>query len=1058
VLSATFVAMSLPQWLVLKASAGSGKTYALVFHYLRLSLSIGSNESYYRHILAITFTNAAAAEMKERVIASLYALTKNVAGKESQLFLDLCRDLKIDGDELRLRADSTFNHMIHHYGQISIGTIDGFNHRLLRSFAFDLQLQQDFRVETELSEFKRDLLQELFAEVGKDQILTRYFLSFVFENMEDEKNWDITSSLSKVIDLLFDEEAQKHLPLLEYLTLEDFLKSEKILRQIIANFESALKKSVEPGLQVMRENNLTVGDFYYGDSAGLGKYLIQKSNLKIGFPSQSRVLDALEKGKITNSKISVDKKQIIENNLSTFSSAVENSVAVLRSDLSYKAGVAQLILRNIYELGLLQRLNQLSDELRKKLNLVFVSDFQKILSKVVDENPAPFIYEKIGERYHHILFDEFQDTSEMQWNNLLPLLENALSKNQFNLIVGDGKQAIYRWRNGKAGQFTQLPDLGPQHIDRQILFSEAYRAEVLPNNYRSAKNIIRFNNEFYERLSTVNKRSIETYADLAQMEVKEDTGYVKVQFYEKEKKAESEDSGEDDTFENKEGELIKEAISSCIEDGYSYRDIAILTRRKGKDAGPIQEVLTKVNIPVITQESLLLSESPSVMALVSFLKYLVNPQSNAEAVQLIKILSDFFPEKIKYYDIWTFAGKKTTTNLYSFLADRFSLNPSELSEVLPIYETAEKIVKLLEIPFDDSLEIILDQLHQFESKKSLSISGFPEWWDEKGSSLYQPGTGANNAVRIMTIHASKGLQFPVVIVPMKSSRELSKSLWVDTTDEEIPLPRAWVLKSETNFPDRIPPEFTDENELDQLDKLNLYYVATTRAESRLYIITNSKKGIINETLFSYCSHSESFTATDSVFESGSPEKTTTRSTPIENSYVLKPVKFATTYSLLQNTGQKGATVERSLNLYKSSRMGRELHDTLSMFTSIQEETIVSEKIKKRWPLMDPWMQKELVKQVLSVFDSKDIATWFQPGDEVYTEREIMGADGTIYRPDRVVIRADDVSVIDFKTGKAHVHHAEQVREYMQVISTIYHRKIRGFVAYIPDLELLEVSL
>lgn len=1050
--------MSLPQWLVLKASAGSGKTYALVFHYLRLSLSVGSNESYYRHILAITFTNAAAAEMKERVIASLYALTKNETGKESQLFLDLCRDLKIDGDQLRLRAEATFNHMIHHYGQISIGTIDGFNHRLLRSFAFDLQLQQDFRVETELADFKRDLLHELFSEVGKDHTLTRYFLSFVFEKMEDEKNWDITSSLSKVIDLLFDEEAQKHLPLLEHLSLDDFQNSEKILRSIVYDFDTKVKSSVKSAVDIIRENDLSIDDFYYGNGAGLGKYILNLDQGGRDLPSKSRVIEALEKRKITGSKTSKEKKAIIEDHLDQFEECVVQSLELLTSKEAYQAALAELILKNIYELGLLQRMNHISDELRKKKNLVFVSDFQKVLHGVVENNPAPFIYEKIGERYHHILFDEFQDTSEMQWNNLLPLLENALSKNQFNLIVGDGKQAIYRWRNGKAGQFTQLPDLGPQHSYRQSLFTNAYRGEILPKNYRSAQNIIRFNNEFYSLSSQINSRAIATYIEHAQDPVKSEEGYVKVQFYEKPKKSKDiSNEEEEESFDEIEGQLITEAILSCLADGFVHNDIAILTRRKGKDAGPIQEVLSKNNIPVITQESLLLSESPSVMIVVSFLKYLINSESNADAVLLLKLLHSLHPDKIKVDDFWRFSGKKIKTSLFSFLAEQFQTEEKAFSERLPLYESAEKIVKLLQLPFDDSLEILMDQLHQVESKKSLSLAAFQEWWDEKGSTLYQPGTGTHNAVRIMTIHASKGLQFPVVIVPMKSARSQEKSIWIDPSEENIPIQRAWVRYTKTPFPMQIPPEFVIEEELTQLDLLNLSYVATTRAESRLYILSDSKKNLIGEKLYSYCQNSNFAKKDPEIYEIGTPLKTALSDAKLISIETLHPVECISSTEFLVKQWSSIHSIEHTLNTFRSSRMGRELHETLAMFNEKAGREAVHSLITKYWPLMSVWMHEELTNQVVAIFNSSDIGQWFEPGATVFTEKEIIAPDGTIYRPDRVVIRNGTIGVIDFKTGNPQENHKDQIRQYKDAISSIYGTDVRGCIAYITDLELVEVD-
>ncbi|MDZ4750858.1 MAG: UvrD-helicase domain-containing protein [Flavobacteriales bacterium] len=1052
--------MSLPQWLVLKASAGSGKTYALVFHYLRLSLSIGSNEAYYRHILAITFTNAAASEMKDRVIKTLFQLANSVLGNEPSIFLELCAALKIDETELRIRAKATFAHMIHHYGHISIGTIDGFNHRLLRSFAFDLKLQQDFRVETDIAQFKEELIGNLFDEVGRDPLLTSYFLSFVLDQMEDESSWDVQKQVFKIADLIFQENTKKELDSLKDLGLEHFVFTEKKLRELRAGFELNVRNAVEPAISFMNENEITVYDFSYNTKSSLGQVLFNLYDGTITSP-KVRPRNQAESGKFFAPKASPHSKKLLNDNKELIVQAFEDALKIIDGEEGFRYEMSEMILKNIYPLGLLQHLDRMADELKRKTNFVFVGDFQKILNDVVRDNPAPFIYEKIGERYNHILFDEFQDTSEMQWNNLLPLLENALSKNQFNLIVGDGKQAIYRWRNGKAEQFTNLPDLGLLHVNRQLLFTEAYRSDVLGKNYRSARNIVEFNNAMYQQILETNKFLETTYRDHSQEFVKDASGYVEAKFFEKKKDAEISESFDEDDDSSDESpyviyQIIKEIIDTikkCVADGFQYKDIAILNRRGFADAAPIVAAFKNEGIPAITKESMLIKESSTVMAIVNMIHHLLWPTDTFFQIRLIQNLSDLHPTIFTKEDIWKFAEKNQNIDLITFISERLGSNDFQIKDVSSVYETAETIVRLLQLPFDDSLEILLNHIHQLESKKNISITTFTIWWEEKKEKLYHPGSSGNNAVSIMTVHGSKGLQFPVVIVPMYITINKSNSLWVDPAIDDIPLQRAWIKPSVTNFIHREPLEWINEKNNSELDRLNLLYVATTRAETRLYIFADIKVKWVNN----YCSTSSLMSSVDTnTYIIGTPEKYISKVEEESKSIITEKLTNSGVRKILDKGSLTTSPVEISLNMYHSSRLGRELHETLALFSTVENEDSVNEKICRHWPLMHEIAQKQLCNQVLSIFESEGFSEWFSSNKKIVIESEIISPEGNVYRPDRVVMDESGIEIVDFKTGKPLPSHADQVQKYMDLLRSMSNFPVKGYVAYIPELTILEV--
>jgi len=464
---------------IFNASAGSGKTFTLVKEYLKIVLSTNSPESFKR-VLAITFTNKAVNEMKERIIENLEAFSNpSIITNPNSIFLLIQEELNITKEILVQRASKTLKYILHNYAFFDVATIDKFNHRLLRIFAHDLKLPMNFEVALDTELLLDEAIDQLIFKAGSDEKLTQMLIDFALEKADDDKSWDIALDLKKVGLLLLNENHAKQLSQLKERSLEDFSKLNDVLRKEVKKQEDVLQKAAKEVLDLIGINELEFNDFTRGT---LPKHFEKITSGNFDKLYENKLYENLKEGKVYTKSLSLDKATKIDALIPT----------LLQSYLSLKKGVYYLkFLQNFYKnnipLSLLNAIQAELETIKTDQNLLLISEFNSIISNVIANEPAPFIYERLGEKYKHYFIDEFQDTSEMQWNNLIPLISNALDgetltgKRGSLLIVGDAKQAIYRWRGGKAEQFISLyGDLNPFQIEKEDKISK-----ILPTNYRS---------------------------------------------------------------------------------------------------------------------------------------------------------------------------------------------------------------------------------------------------------------------------------------------------------------------------------------------------------------------------------------------------------------------------------------------------------------------------------------------------------------------------------------------------------------------------------------------
>ena len=444
---------------VYKSSAGSGKTYTLVREYLQLALA-APEPDYFRHILAITFTNKAADEMKDRVLKKLAALSTSDTGHPTSdpLKEELKTNLNLSDAELAHRAGKLLSHILHNYSDFSISTIDKFTHRILATFSHDMRLPVTFNVEVESDELLTEAIDILLQKAGSDEALTKTLVEFAETRADEDKDWRIENSIFQLSKILFDEEGHLHVEELKNLTPADFENVRKSSAVFCTNYENILKGIAQQALKIIADEGIPLDDFYQSRN-GIGNWFRRiaegnTDNLEGGAHVQKAVGQGIwyTDKKPDNVKASIDGVAPL---LLECYQQIQNAKEQYHKDyLLY-----ELVAKNLYAVSVLSEVEKILSEIKTLNNTVHISEFNRLISGVVMYEPAPFIYERIGQRYKHYLVDEFQDTSVLQWLNLLPLLDESLALKQFNMVVGDGKQAIYRWRGGRVEQFTQLPQV-----------------------------------------------------------------------------------------------------------------------------------------------------------------------------------------------------------------------------------------------------------------------------------------------------------------------------------------------------------------------------------------------------------------------------------------------------------------------------------------------------------------------------------------------------------------------------------------------------------------------
>ncbi|WP_034042570.1 UvrD-helicase domain-containing protein [Wocania ichthyoenteri] len=1030
---------------IYNASAGSGKTYTLVKAYLKFLFS-STNLYLFKNILAITFTNKAVSEMKERIIDMLKTFSEEAILKTSNsMFNDICEELEIKPKKLHEKSKKLLNTIIHNYAAFDISTIDGFTHKLIRTFAHDLKLPLNFEVELDQDALLNEAVDSLIAKAGTDDALTKILVDFAIEKADDDKSWDVSFDFNKIAKLLVNENDMPFIEILKHKTLNDFKGLKTHLKKEILTFETIIVEEAQRVLTLIEEAGLEQNDFSRGS---LPKHFQNLSNkrfdIKFDLIWQG---DLLENNPLYPKKVSDDVASII-NQIQPQLATAFNSTKQAAFHLKF----LKAFYKNVTPLSVLNAINNELNALKAEQNKMLISEFNAIISKEIKNQPTPFIYERIGEKFKHYFIDEFQDTSVMQWENLIPLLENSLSaENGSTMLVGDAKQAIYRWRGGKAEQFIDLFNEAKQpfHIKQKV--------ETLDDNYRSFKEIVDFNNGFFKFLShqiftADNYKTL--YENAHQNITKKEAGYVAFSFLDIEK--------EDDR-----NELFSEntlnSIKDCLENGFDLQDICILVRKK-KEGIAVANYLSQYNIPIVSSETLLLNNSAEVNFINNVLALLIQPKNNEIKIAVLNYLTTLFNIENKHEFFTNHINLELPELFKSFEKFNIHINNSDLLQ-LPLYDLAETIVRSFNLVKISNayIQFYLDVVLDFSQNKGSDISGFLHYFAKKKENLSIVSPKGQNAVQIMTIHKSKGLEFPVVIFPFADLdiyRELEPKEWFALDKEKYNGFSHTLLnynKDFEHYSDEGLRIFNKHKSEQELDNINLLYVTLTRAVEQLHVISTndiSSKGEVNTKKYSglfieYLKSINEWEDSKLTYTFGIPKRVVEIETPKKEAQIQQQfistakethnIKVVTKSGLLWDTTQKEAIEKGNLIHNIMSKINTKDDIDVAVNDFINVSSINKEQAK---------ILKTVVNEIIN---HSKLEGYYTSSYTIYNERDIITKEGVILRPDRVVVNANNEAVIiDYKTGFEDKKHQQQLQSYQDVLEDMSLKVIKKILIYIND--------
>ena len=1034
---------------VYNASAGSGKTFTLVKEYLKVLLNSDDVFSFQK-ILAITFTNKAAGEMKERVLSSLEDFAD---GKENDLFNIIINEIEVDKPTIQLRSKKILDAILQNYSAFSITTIDSFTHKIIKSFAYDLGLPLNFEVEMDAISLLNEAVDILISKIGTDKKLTKLLIDYSLGKADDDKSWDISKDLNEFAKVLLNEDDIKHFRELADKQLDDFTNLKTKLYTHQKELKESIKSIGEDCLELIENHGLEHKDFMRATIPKFFSDLSVKS-VHIDFLKRSETIaKAIENHQYYSKSTPDSVASSIENIVPEIINLYQKAKEVYSQFLMNK-----LALKNIIPLAVLNNINIELEQIKEENNIRLNAEFNQLISDNIKEQPAPFIYERIGQRFQHYFIDEMQDTSELQWQNLIPLIDNALAQENSNLLlVGDGKQAIYRWRGGKAEQFIELGShaKNPFHVKKEI--------KNLETNFRSYSEVINFNNSFFQHTS--NFLQNESYKKLffegnKQFENPKKGGFVSLTFLEKE--------------EDKEIEKIKypqkvfEKIHQ-LKDSFSLNEICVLTRTK-KDGVAVANYLSENGVDIISSETLLIQNSPKVSFIIDVLKVLQNPNDEETRFDMLYFLHHHLQiEKPKHIFFKEFAKTDTQVILESLKNYGVSFEISAFNQH-PFYEKIEEIIRGFNLvnSSDAYVQFFLDVVLE-QQRKSTDVADFLEFWELKKEKLSIVAPESANAVQIMTIHKSKGLEFPVVIFPCDVDiyRQINPKVWLDELPENyenfkellVPYNKELSYVNDTGLE-----IYNQQREELELDNFNLLYVALTRAVEQLHIITEKKissKGAENTNFYSgvfinYLIQNNLWK--DDVLEYSfgaeirvSKKETQNSVAEIHQKFISTPwqehnVVLLASASKLWNTSQGEAI-----------NFGNLFHEILAkIFTQKDVNKVIAQYHQQG--IIDENQLLVINNTIISVVNHPKLENYFSEEVIIYNEREIVDVDNQVIIPDRLVFTdKNEVVIMDYKTGNPSAEHHQQLLKYERVLKSMNFKVNKKLLIYINDeIDVVEV--
>ncbi|MDT0606438.1 UvrD-helicase domain-containing protein [Croceitalea rosinachiae] len=1009
---------------IYNASAGSGKTYQLTRRYLILVLTPKSTQKY-AQLLAITFTNKAVGEMKQRILQNLYDFGLVEAPSNSaDLFEEIKAYFNLTSEELRKKAKVTLKELLHNYAYFEISTIDKFNHKIIRTFARDLKIAQNFEVELDIDLLLNQAVARVLNKAGTNKKLTDFLIDFALEKIDDNRSWNIAYDLNIIGKILFRENHVSHLKKLENKNIDDFIALKNLLKLRIKKKQNGIVKKAQKNLELISEADLEFQDFS-------GKYFpkfmetISRANFTVNFNAGWK--QNFETNPLYNKSCPENIKAIIDELQPEFTT----NFNTIKEGFQYLSFLSKAY-KKIVPLTLINEISKELKSIQEEQNLLNISEFNSIISNEIKNQPVPFIYERLGEKYRHYFIDEFQDTSQMQWKNLIPLIGNALeSEDELGqrgslLLVGDVKQAIYRWRGGEATQFLNLS------LENENPFVVHPSIENLDKNWRSHDEVINFNNHFFTFIAKKLENNL--YQKLyqegnQQLKNAKSGGYVSISFLDADRQQETHTHCMQ-TLEN---------IQSVLSKGFDYKDICILVRNNNQGV-LIADFLSQNEVPLVSAEALLLKNSPEVNFLIALLYFIEQPQHKEYRFLILEYLADNTSLKHDFIAGNIQELEKFLSNVYSFKVG--------VSKHLPLLDLLElAIQKFNLVPKSNAyVAYLLDEVFVFGKKESNSIFDFLQYWERKKDKLSIVAPQNLNAVCIMTIHKSKGLEFPFVIFPFAHNKIddklKSNDLWVPVPEEDFNGFDELLLKNSSeleDFSEEAKMAYIIESNNSVLDDFNVLYVALTRAITGLFIISSPpRKSSTDSKNMSYVSLLTNYLKYLGQWEDSKPHYSFGLLEQNKAVQKDKNLQFSipyiyTTKSTARFNMVKSEFVFINPDQQEAINTGNLLHKALSLiYTKADIVPSINELLESGE--VNQLEYSYLEKIAHEIVMHNQLKEYYANNLIVQNEIEILNPSGSLVRPDRVIIKDKEVTIIDYKTGQPYESHKNQLEDYAAVFT------------------------
>ena len=1078
-----------PRLLVYKASAGSGKTFTLAVQYIRQLIE---DPYSYRRILAVTFTNKATTEMKERILSQLYGIATSLKSSDGYL-KEIMKTSDKSVDKIRRAADTALKNIIHDYSRFRIETIDSFFQSVMRNLARELELGANMTIELNNGDVLSDAVDSMIEKLDRMSPTLYWLLEYIEERIADDKRWNVSSEIKDFGRNIFDEAyIEKGVTLREKLKDTKFIPQyRKKLQEKRESILDTMKGFNEHFQEILKANGLNPTDLKNG-ARGIGSYFNKIASGKLSNDVRNSTVEkCLEGAENWTTKTSPYKSTIISL-ADQVLIQILNDAESTRMSSNKVLNSCDMSLRYLNNLQLLMRIDSEVREQNLNHNRFLLSDTNALLHSIIREGDASFVYEKIGTTIDTVMIDEFQDTSRMQWENFHLLLEESLAQKEGSIIVGDIKQSIYRWRNGDWKILAGLDK------DRSFRLN----SKTLDTNWRSEANIIAFNNDiFTSACKVLNERYkadegedctqlLDAYSDVRQKTSKDTKeGYIKLSFLK---------NSEEHPYADTTMELLAEEVDSLVKKDIRVNDIAILVR-KNKSIPAIADYFDK-NTPyrVVSDEAFRLDASLAVCMLIDGLRYISEPTDRIACARLaVAYQKEILKKDVDYNTV-------LLNSVEDYLPAEFRLLQPELN-LMPLYELLEKLFVIFRMDMIEEQDAYLcafyDAVTEYMQNNSSELTSFLTYWSETLYARTIP-SGEISGIRILSIHKSKGLEYHTVLLPFcdwkMENETFNHMLWCKINEADADKePFCELDLTPVNYSSAMAESYFSDSYREErlqlwVDNLNLLYVAFTRACKNLIVwCKDEQKDTVSRLLRESIDYMKDIEMICNMPEpdeedeedkeendepiiyeygeiciSGEKKKsdTTNRLVAVPEAVNVKIESLETEIDFKQSNRSadfiRGDEDEEENLRSQYIRQGQLLHTLFASIDTREDLPSTIERLLFEGVIESAEKAEEIRKVAERALNLEEVKDWYSGEWTLYNECSIIYNDeqGKMQtrRPDRVMMKDDEVVVVDFKFGKKKPEYSTQVREYMSLLSEMGYADIKGYIWYVYSGELENV--